>query len=132
MKTKIFASIVIIGLLGAAVGYYLFTMKVSGLENVKPDFELTADELFDAFEENESASLVKYEGKVIAVTGMVARIKSSELTSNVTLEAKNAMAGGINCSFNGMVSSISKGDKITVKGRCQGFLMDVVLNNCTK
>jgi hypothetical protein len=132
MKTKIIASILIIGFIGLAVGYYLFTMKVPDLEKTEAHFELTADELFNAFDENESASMVKYEGQVIAVTGIVSRIKLSESTSNITLDAKNAMAGGINCSFNEIVSNISKGDSVTIKGRCQGFLMDVVLNNCSK
>ena len=132
MKTKIIASILIIGFIGLAVAYYLFTMKVHGLENTEANFELTADELFNAFDENESASMVKYEGQVIAVTGIVSRIKLSESTSNITLDAKNAMAGGINCSFNEIVANINKGDSVTIKGRCQGFLMDVVLNNCSK
>ncbi len=132
MKTKIIASILIIGFIGLAVAYYLFTMKVPGLENTEANFELTADELFNAFDENESASMVKYEGQVIAVTGIVSRIKLSESTSNITLDAKNAMAGGINCSFNEIVANINKGDSVTIKGRCQGFLMDVVLNNCSK
>ena len=132
MKTKIIASILIIGFIGLAVAYYLFTMKVPGLEKTEANFELTADELFNAFDENESASLAKYEGQVIAVTGIVSRIKLSESTSNITLDAENAMAGGINCSFNEIVANINKGDSVTIKGRCQGFLMDVVLNNCSK
>jgi len=132
MKTKIFSAIVILGLVGAGVGYYLFTKKVPSLENTKADFALSSDELFDAFEEDESASLAKYEGKVIAVSGSVSRIKLTDSTSNITLFAENAMAGGINCSFNEVVSNIKKGDEVTIKGRCQGFLMDVVLNNCIK
>ncbi len=132
MKTKMLLSLLLIGLLGLAIGYFLFTMKVPSLENAKADFELTADELFNAFDENESAALIQYEGKVIAVSGKVSRIKTSETTSNITLDAQNAMAGGINCSFNEIVSQINKGDTVTIKGRCQGFLMDVVLNNCFK
>lgn len=132
MKTKIIISLLILGLIGAAVGYYLFTMKVPGLENVDPDYSLTANELFDAFEADEAASLAKYEGKVIAVSGKIDRIKTTETNTNVTLYAENALAGGVNCSFNGIVSGISEGDRITIKGRCQGFLMDVVLNNCSK
>ena len=123
--------ILILGAIGFGIGYYLFNKKVPGLENVTADFELSADQLFDAFDQDESAALAKYEGKVIAVKGKASRIKATDSTTNITLYAENAMAGGINCSFNSVVHEIKKGDNVTIKGRCQGFLMDVVLNNCT-
>ena len=133
MKTKkILLILLIICFVFSGVGYYYYTLKVPGLENIAVDFELTADELFNAFDQDESASLVIYEGKVIAVSGKIDRIKVNDSTSNITLYAENAMAGGINCSFNESLSNINKGDFVTIKGRCQGFLMDVVLNNCFK
>lgn len=125
-------STVIIGLIGASVGYYQFSKQVPGLENTPADFVLTANELFDAFDQNETSAMKRYEGKVIAVIGKVSRINSTDSTSNITLAAENAMVGGINCSFNEPVLDVDNGDSLTVKGRCQGFLMDVVLNNCTQ
>ena len=117
---------------GLSTGYYLFNKKVPSLENTQADFELTANELFDAFNDDELASMLKYEGKVIAVSGQVSSIKVSDSTSNVTLHADNALIGGINCSFNARVSDLKEGDEVTIKGRCQGILMDVILNNCVK
>lgn len=117
--------------MAAGIGFYYFNKGVEGLENVESDYELSADALFNAFDTNESEALLNYEGKVISVTGKVARIKSTDSTTNITIYAENAMAGGINCSFNKVISTIKKGDEVSIKGRCQGYLMDVILNNCT-
>ena len=99
------------------------------MEDVAPDDSLSADELFNAFDADEATALSKYEGKVIAVTGEVVNITSDSSSFSVTLGAENALAGGVNCSFHDKTKGISTGDQVTIKGRCQGFLLDVVLNN---
>jgi hypothetical protein len=129
MKKLLLALIILIGV-AVGVGIYFFNKKVPGLENTKADYEISADELFDAFNEDETEALRKYENKVIAVSGKVDRIKLDSGRANVILHAENAMAGGINCSFKEALKGIEKGDQVTIKGRCQGFLMDVILNNC--
>lgn len=118
-----------VGLTGAFIGYYMFNKKVPGLENLEADYSLTANELFDAFDQNEPEALLKYENKILSVTGTVSSVKHGEVSSNIILHADNAMAGGINCSFNDRMNMVEKGQKIIIKGRCQGFLLDVILNN---
>lgn len=131
MRNQIIIGLILASLAAAILGFYMFNKKVPGLDNVKADFELTANELFDAFNENEHEALIKFENKVISVTGKILNIKHGEVSSNVVLQAENALAGGINCSFGTVQKNIDKNDIITIKGQCQGFLMDVVLNNCT-
>lgn len=126
---RILLIILLLLAIGGGVGYYMFTKKVPTLENQKADFELTANQLFDEFDADENAALAKYENKVIDVTGNVVSVKENEGTWNIILEAENAMAGGINCSFSKDPGKLT--DSHTIRGRCQGFLMDVVLNNCT-
>lgn len=132
MKRKIIIGILLLGSIGAATGFYMFNKKVPGLENAKADFTITANALFDEFDTNEQTALGKYEGKIIEVTGEVVSVKNEEGQSNIILLAENAMAGGINCSFKSNQNDFKKGDTATIRGRCQGFLMDVVLNNCNK
>ncbi|MCB0733403.1 MAG: hypothetical protein KDC76_02415 [Bacteroidetes bacterium] len=128
-KKNIILSIVLIAVVGALIGNYLYNKRVPGLEDVAPDYSLSADELFNAFDADEATALSKYEGKVIAVTGEVVNITSDSSSFSVTLGAENALAGGVNCSFHDKTKGISTGDQVTIKGRCQGFLLDVVLNN---
>ena len=129
-KKTIFWIVGIVFIAAAATGIYFFNKKVPGLKHATPAYSITADELYNDFQEDESAAMSKYKDKVLSVTGEVLSIKSSEEGSNVMLHAENAMANGINCSFKGPVPQISEGDEVTIKGRCQGLLMDVILNNC--
>lgn len=113
----------------AIYGWYEFNRTVPTLEDAKADFTLTADELFDAFDGDEDGATAKYVGKVIEVSGTVIATEAKAEGSTVTLEAANAMVGGVNCAF-GVAPDVKEGQQVTLKCACQGFLMDVVMNNC--
>lgn len=131
MKKYILIGFGIAVIAAVSVALYMYNKKVPTLEDVTPDFVLTADELFDAFDTNETEALKEYENKVIEVKGEVMSVKNSENQSNIILKAEMAMAGGVNCSFNyPQEANIEKGMVVSIKGRCQGYLLDVVLNNC--
>ena len=131
MKKYILLGILIIILVGGGTGYYMFNKKVPTLENTTPDFVISANDLFNEFENDETKALLKYENKIIEVTGNIVSVNNNEKDSNITLEAELAMIGGINCSFkHKQDKEIIKSSTVTIKGKCQGFLMDVILNNC--
>lgn len=128
MSKKIIAAIIII--LVIIVGLYQYNRKVPSLESINADYSLSSNELYDAFENDEKQALTLYENKVIDVSGKVLSIKEEGVTSVIVIESENAMIGGINCSFNEKINNIQEGQVLTIRGRCQGFLMDVILNNC--
>lgn len=131
MKKYILITIGLLILIGGGVGYYMYNKKVPTLEDVEPDFVISANDLFNAFDSNETEALAKYENKVIEVTGVVLSATNTDQQSAIILEAEMAMAGGVNCSFKyPQPKEIANGTTVTIKGQCQGFLMDVVLNNC--
>ncbi|WP_107037257.1 OB-fold protein [Brumimicrobium mesophilum] len=120
-----------LALVGGGLGYYMFNKKVPTLEKTNPDFVISADDLFNEFENDESKALKKFENKIIEVTGKVISVKNNKFDSNIILVAEMAMIGGVNCSFKyKQENEVKKGSMVTIKGQCQGFLMDVVLNNC--
>ncbi|MCC7454718.1 MAG: hypothetical protein IT222_11160 [Crocinitomix sp.] len=131
MKKYIFIGLGLAIVIGVSIGLYLFNEKVPTLEDTKPDFVISANDLFNEFEADETAALKKYENKVIEVTGKVLSVQSDPKQSTILLEAEMAMAGGVNCSFKyAQEKEIAEGSQVRIKGQCQGFLMDVVLNNC--
>ncbi|MEX2380171.1 MAG: hypothetical protein WD530_05475 [Vicingaceae bacterium] len=128
---KILITVLILALIVAGgIAFYQFNRGVSTLENVNADYEMTADDLYNAFETDEEVALEKYEGKVIQLSGKIADMKKTDKGNNLTLEAEGAMMGGVNCTFRALDDDLKVGDSIRLKGRCQGFLMNVVLNNC--
>lgn len=130
MKKVLILIIIVATLLAGGAGFYLFNKKVGGLEKVKEDYTITATLLYNAFETLEQEANAKYLNKVLLVEGTVVKVEIGEKYSSIILEADNALTGGINCSFNHEVEGVSKGDVIAIKGRCQGYLMDVVLTTC--
>jgi len=101
---KIFILItIIVTLLGVVLGLYLFNKKVGGLENVKADYTLSATILYDAFESQEQEANEKYLDKILLVEGTIVKVEIDKKYSTIILKADNALAGGINCSFNVVV-----------------------------
>lgn len=127
---RILIALLFLALIVGGIAYYQYSRTVPTLEGVKADYEMTADELYSAFEADEKAALEKYEGKVIQLSGKIVELKRTEKGTNLTLEAEDAMLGGVNCTFGQLDEELKEGESILLKGRCQGFLMNVVLNNC--
>lgn len=117
----------IIFLLAVGSFYYFYQKPRADVAGVKAAHSLTGEEIYRDFVSDEAAANQKYTGKVIEVKGVVSDVQLRDSTATVLLAAGNDM-GGINCSFqNNNVPLSLKGQVITVKGRCAGFLMDVNL-----
>ncbi|WP_412986509.1 OB-fold protein [Pontimicrobium sp. IMCC45349] len=127
---KIATIISFLVLIAVAYGVYMFNKKTESLHKVKPEYTVTANQLYMEFANNEKSAILKYEGKIIEVTGEVIMVTKTDSISNVLLGAEEALLGGVNCSFNELENNLQKGEIITVKGQCQGYLTSVILNNC--
>lgn len=127
---KILLAIAALLLVGGVIGWYQYQKSVPTLERVKAEFTMTADELFEAFDTDESAANERYDQKVIELTGIVVAVTEQAQGANVTLEAQNALMGGVSCGFNELPKGVQVGQTFKCRCRCQGFLMDVILNNC--
>jgi hypothetical protein len=130
---KIVIFILLLALFGAAIGFYLYTKKPADINDLKEDFSLTAVELSSAFIDDETVATQKFANKVILVFGKITEIKTDSQNPSVQLEGSDLLTG-ITCSLYAdelsKTQNLKTGDKITIKGKCTGKLMDVVLNNC--
>jgi hypothetical protein len=127
---KIVVSILVLLCIGLVYGFYLYNKKTPSLENEKPDYTLTADELYTSFSTDEASAMEKYEGKILQVSGKVLMLTQTDSISNVVLNAEDALFGAVNCSFSTLKETLQKEENIVVKGQCQGYLTNVILNNC--
>ncbi len=131
---KILIVILIALVIGGGYGYYLYNKPVANTESLNAAYSLSADELFNHFENNETDANSKYLGKIIEVSGKVREFSigdSGEL--NLVLASGSEMFG-INCGLSEGQDSRYKnyevGDSIKIKGECSGISMDVVLTRC--
>lgn len=118
---------------GILAALYMYNMKHTDTAKAKPDFVVTATVLQKEFEDNETTASAKYINKIVEVAGTIASVKLTENNSvTITLSTGSDMSAVI-CTFTSLndPSKLMAGDTITIRGECSGYLMDVLLNNCS-
>ena len=129
-KKLLFSAIVVCLIIFGAAAFYLYQKPRSGLANTRPDYVLSAKDLYLAFQKDEKSANEKFVGKVIRITGIVDNVQVTDSVVSILLSSEDAM-GGVNCSVaksnNKEPSLPAKSAAIAIKGRCVGFLMDVNL-----
>jgi hypothetical protein len=136
MKTYIKIALVVVSLFavgGILAALYLYNLQHTDTSKVKPDFVISASLLQKEFGDNEKEASAKYINKVIEVSGKISSVKPGENNiTSITLETESPFSSVICTITAGTdVSKLTEGNEITIRGECSGFLMDVLLNNCS-
>lgn len=97
---------------------------------------ITAGELYSAYDENEVSADAKYEDKILKVQGVVKSVGKDIIDTAyvvLTTGAEHEM-WGVQCMFDteyeSQLAQLSKGQVITIQGRCSGYLINVLLRDC--
>lgn len=120
------------GITGGSIGLYLWFKPVTSTSALEAAHTLTATALFADYQNDETAANEKYLGKVLAITGTISDIKTSETGKTALVLATDNPMFGVICEFESpeMVDGLEKGAQISIKGQCSGLLLDVVLSRC--
>ena len=93
---------------------------------------LQASVLFNAYTSDEARADSLYLNKVLQVQGVVEKVVNNE--QGITLVLEGAELFGVSCALaeseKQKASQIKVGNTVTLKGLCNGMLMDVVLVKC--
>jgi hypothetical protein len=109
--------------------------SVTEAEDPREDaIEVTAAELVEAYEKNEVQADETYEGQWVEVTGTVGDIKK-DITDSVYVtigKGEQFEVRQVQCFVDeGVdVTDLSKGDRITMTGRVDGLMMNVLVEEC--
>ena len=120
--------IVVVGLIFLKV----FQPASRSVDKINPDFTLSSTTLVSEFENDEKMANSLYLDKIIEVSGTIANISDDGSVVVVTLKEPESLSGVL-CSFDKNFISMEKmslGTKVTIKGICTGYLLDVVLTKC--
>ncbi|HZV71291.1 MAG TPA: hypothetical protein VFG10_17170 [Saprospiraceae bacterium] len=125
---KILIALILLAIIGAGYGYYIYNRPVASLEDKEADVAISADQMITDYETDETAANEKYLGKVVVVTGKITEITSEEGKKKVNLETSNPISAVI-CEMeeNKKTENLKAGAMIKVKGMCSGYLSDVIL-----
>ena len=130
----IWLTILIILIIAGMYAYREYNRKPADLADVTAQSSISADSLVMLFETDEPKANSFYLGKAIDVTGSIAEIVNQKDTVvNVILGKKDDMHR-VSCLVDVQhindTRAYKSGDKITLRGICNGYLMDVELNRC--
>lgn len=132
MKRNIIILLIIALASGIGIAYYQFTKTYTDTDDLKTEASLSSTELYLEFSSDEISAAEKYVGKIIEVSGEIAAIEKGSAGEQNILLAADGQIFGVSCNVEQNIAhlSLEKGQSITIKGECSGFLSDVILIRC--
>jgi predicted RNA-binding protein with PUA domain len=132
VKNKLVVVIAILIVITGFIAYQIvFEENKLDVSEIKAEHKISANELFQKFENNENLANKSFLGKVIEVTGIISEIQKNQNNETLAIFRNDNEIFGVTCTFKQNEKIMLKpGDKVAIKGTCQGFLTDVVLTNC--
>lgn len=116
-------------LTGGVIGYQQYNKERKSVAEIEPDFVVSPEDIVTAFSDDEENANKKYLGKIIEVSGEVSDVLGDEGSYSLLLNGGDF--GMVQCAFmTKPVSEYQIGDMVRIRGKCSGFLLDVILNEC--
>lgn len=121
----------IIALGAVVVALWMYNRSHISVVTAAADFQVSAPELVNAFAKNEADANAQYGGKVIMVTGTLRRVLE-ESGVPILVVGDSTLEFGVSCYLDpersDAAQDLSPGSTVTVKGICNGLLLDVMLD----
>ena len=99
-----------------------------------PVLTVSAAELYAEYKANEVAADQRYKGRVVAVSGVVDNIGKGIMGTMYVALDTGEMVGSVQCMFGkehaNSLAGLSKGQSVTIQGKCTGKMMNVLLDGC--
>ncbi len=135
MIKKLLLFLLVAGIVGAGVGYYLWNKPHEDIAAAKTDVAIDATQLFQEFNADETAATAKYLDKMIAVNGKVRSAETdAEGATKVIFETGNDFT--VTCELDKFAqhprTTFTPGESVTLKGLCSGFNFDVQMSRCVE
>lgn len=132
---KIIIGLAIIGILTAVyVWFFVYNKPHMDVAHAKADFSLPAGQLYSEFKQDKDANSLKYNGKVLEISGQLSKIEEADTLMTAVFVFEQGMFGdqGVRCALLPdqfeKAKSITPDSPVTVKGYCTGFNdTDVIL-----
>jgi hypothetical protein len=143
MKRRPFIFLGIILILAIAGWYFYkeFNRTNKDLKKAKADYALTVSSIIKEFETNDSASSLKYNGRILELTGNVKAVETDDMSFTTVVLGNEAELSSVRCSLDtnyvGDAATVKTGSSIRIRGACTGFNRDdmglgsdIILNRC--
>ena len=142
IKNNLFYSIMLLGV-------FFFFAVASGEEETEKEvvekleteeaIQISSTQIYKDYDDNEVAADNKYKDKVVEVKGKIIDI-SKNFSDDIVIKLNGLINNeyeivGVGCTFskshNSEAASLSKGQIITIRGKCDGKLMGPDISGCS-
>jgi len=109
----------------------LIIERTKEIEN-RENQTIPAKNLYYAYQENEVSADNNYKGKTFYVEGVIGDIGKDILDEIYVTLKTGDLIGSIQCYIDNaeVAANLRKGQKITVYGKCDGLMMNVLMKDC--
>ena len=136
---KIIPRLAVAGAIAAFLIYHFVINKPHpDFEKIKPYYSLNAGSFYDEFKTSKENAHKLYNGKVIEITGKLARVESADTLTIAVFVFNQGMFGdeGIRCTmlkkFSADAKKLKPDGTIRIKGYCTGFNdTDIIMEHCS-
>ncbi|MGE5424731.1 MAG: OB-fold protein [Syntrophothermus sp.] len=137
---KIILGLFILGIIAAALVWKFYINKPQpDYEELKPDYAMTAAELYKNFINHPGEANKLYLGKIIEVTGQLNKIETTDSLVTAVFVFDKGMFGdaGLRCTmmkkFNDEARKLKTDGNVKLKGYCTGYNegSDVIMEHCS-
>jgi hypothetical protein len=132
MKKSVWKVVGLIAVIGAVVGGVMaYRIWNAPHRDVREEdgIEVTAQGIVYAYVANEKQADSLYLDNAIEVIGEISEISKNQQDKTIIVLKTNDPMAGIRCTMKEEIA-VKVGDKIKIKGKCTGYLMDVTLVDC--
>ena len=123
-------SLLALALVGAALVWYLFTLKHADTADVKADYTVNAMAFLGEFKNDLAAANKKYANKIVTINGTVSQIEAADTTMNIKM-IDTADGASIIFAFQQQhlheAKHLKAGDNIIIKGSCDNGIYSNIL-----
>jgi hypothetical protein len=118
------------GIAAVVVAVVLVWNKPHKTVENEPGLRITAEVLAKAFEENEQNANDTYLNKILEVGGTISEVTKNQDGRTVLLLGVEDPLSGVQCTMKDDKATYESGQRVTVKGFCNGYTTVVLLNDC--
>ena len=132
-KFKIIIGFFLAAIIGLIASLYYYNKPHVNVEKSNAVYSLTAQNLIKESQENEKNTNEKYTERVIQIEGNIYEISTLRGNTVVTLKdsvSESSIICHMQAEDNKRVLSLKKGSRVTLKGVCTGYLLDVIMVRC--
>jgi hypothetical protein len=127
----ILISMLLVAGVGAWQAVKEYNRKNADLSKIKADVKISAINLINEYEANDSLANRKYLGKVIELTGNVRKLEDDGSGNYTIVLGEQGSLSSVRCTMDTMyrndAAAVPEGSSVTVRGLCSGFKKNELL-----